>query len=91
MPVLLTMLYGDIEIEGSRLSNLDLYTEALQGREQIAAQLGRQPSSWEMVGGVLSHARTADPGESEWARLLKVYTDLDETPADTEGLSPAGR
>lgn len=91
MPVVLSMLYGDIEIEGSRLSNLDLYIEALGVRQDLRTQMGRQPSSWELVGGVLNHARSQSPTDSEWARLLQVYHDLEETPADGDELSPTRR
>ena len=86
----LRLLYGGEELQGRRFELFELFGQVRTTRLELARELGREPTDWELVGTVVGKAGQGLPEVSRWRELLAAYQGVEE--ALSEGsLSPAAR
>ncbi|KIG17587.1 DNA helicase [Enhygromyxa salina] len=78
MQSVVRVLYDSEDIGGERFSYRSLQQEVRTVREQLSAEMDRDPTAWELVGRVVALARGGDPSVQRWAQLRRCYLELED-------------
>lgn len=81
-------LFGEEEVTGEVFRLFDLHLELQAVASQLEAGMRREPSTWELVGAVVTAATTG--AARRWSALLSAYGRIPEA-VDEGTLSPASR
>lgn len=76
MPRITQLLFGTETVGDEWFTRSELSLEVMELRERLQNEIGRRPSTWELIGAAVHRARTSAPEDSHLSRLLHAYSGI---------------